>query len=55
VRGRLLFVQTWPLRLQSLLILVLLYAQPVIAAPGVVFQTTVAPQPDEDLAASCLP
>jgi hypothetical protein len=51
--GRLLFVRTLPFGIQSVWILVLLFVQPVIAAPGVVFQTSVAPQPDEDLAAAC--
>jgi hypothetical protein len=46
-------VKTLPIGLQGLWILVLLFAQPVIAAPGVVFQTAVALQPDEDLAAAC--
>lgn len=36
--------KTLPIGLQSLWILVLLFAQPVIAAPGVVFRAAVAPQ-----------
>jgi hypothetical protein len=46
-------VKTLPLGLQSLWILLLLLTQPVTAAPGVVFQTSVAPRPDEDLAVAC--
>jgi dienelactone hydrolase len=39
--------------LRSLWIVVWLLAQPAYARPGVVFQTSVTPQPDEDLAAPC--
>jgi hypothetical protein len=46
-------VKTLPLGLQTLWILVWLFAQLVTAAPGVVFQTSVEPQSDEDLAAAC--
>jgi dienelactone hydrolase len=46
-------VKSFSLGLQSLWIVVLVVAQPVTAAPGVVFQTSVAPQFDEDLASAC--
>src|SRR5436309_12993136 len=38
---------------QVLLIAGLFSVQPAVAAQGVVFQTSVAPQPDEDLASKC--
>src|SRR6266849_2322380 len=38
---------------QVLLMTGLFSAQPAVAAQGVVFQTSVAPQPDEDLASDC--
>jgi hypothetical protein len=50
--GRLPFVKTLPFALHVLWITALC-AQRAIAAPGVMFQTSVAPQPDEDLAADC--
>ena len=41
------------LRLVQASSIVLFFGQLAIAAPGVVFQTSVAPQPEEDLASSC--
>ena len=46
-------MKTLALGIQSVWIFALLFAQPLIAAPGVVFQTAVIPQPEEDLAAAC--